>query len=479
MAVALLGPTVPAVTHAGVPLLDFTYPGGPGCEGTLQACINSVPSGSTIRIATNERIDPTSGLTIEKDLTLRPATGFDPVIGSGDPVTPRTIRVEDSGGVPVDVTIRDLRLEAARIDVRFFSHSGSRFTALANTVRHRAQGNNDQAIAVDVRVDDAVVVIEGNLLNTTGAPLRVLSLLSSNEDEARFRLIGNRISAPVRQDAYHGIDLDVRGSGEVRLDVLANTIRKAMGCNCGGSGALSLLVLDEPTVVANLVGNTIDRSEGSFSGIGIILDIRATGGVTTARIFNNVVSNGSGGAFWFPNATPRLKVEFGANAVYENRRDSRWGGYRPAQLPRTLAPGYVDGKAGDYRLTSASRLRDQGQVCSPGGTARIDAAGRFRVAGANVDIGAHEHAAPKAGKGVVRLGTDGPDTLVGTNGRDILCGFDGADILTGGPKPDVHVGGRGADQIRADDGTPGDLVIGGTGRDRCRFDPGDRVSGCP
>lgn len=483
LALGLAAPavTAPAVVRAGSPVMDFTYPGAAPCNGTLQACVNGVPSGATIRIATDDRVDldASAGLKIRKSLTLRPAPGFDPVIGSADPLTPRQIVIEDAAGTAVDVTLRDLRFDAAGIDVSFFSHPGNRFTAIGNTVSHRNEGNNDRAIAVDVRVDDTIVVIERNTLTTTGAPLRFLSMLPAPDDTATARLVGNRISAPVRDDAYHGIDLDIRAFGTVTLDVHGNTIRKAMGCNCGGSGALSLYVEGTPTATVNLVGNTIDRTQGFSSGIGMILDVVASGGMTTVNIHNNVISNGSGSPFWFPSLTPRLKVRFGHNAVHQNGEPSRWGGYRPASLPSTLAPGYVNAKTGDYRLTAGSQLRDRGEVCTSGGAVRTDAAGRFRVAGANVDIGAYEYGAPPRGTGVVRLGTSGPDTLDGTDGRDILCGFGGADVLSGGAMPDVHAGGPGDDRLRARDGAGGDLVMGGNGRDTCRSDPGDRVTGCP
>jgi Ca2+-binding RTX toxin-like protein len=109
--------------------------------------------------------------------------------------------------------------------------------------------------------------------------------------------------------------------------------------------------------------------------------------------------------------------------------------------------------------------------------------------------------------GVIRVGTDNPDTLRGTWGRDILLGRRGADHIYGFGRGDTIVGGGGSDHLyggKGDDhiygnaghdkiyGGPGgdflialdqvpgnDVIYGGPGRDRMTRDPHDVFYGVP
>jgi hypothetical protein len=74
--------------------------------------------------------------------------------------------------------------------------------------------------------------------------------------------------------------------------------------------------------------------------------------------------------------------------------------------------------------------------------------------------------APLAGtRGVMRTGTNYPDTLCGTRGADRLVAVGGGDSAWGYP---------GADDFRARNGLP-DEIYGGPGVDKGTFDPCDRV----
>ena len=72
---------------------------------------------------------------------------------------------------------------------------------------------------------------------------------------------------------------------------------------------------------------------------------------------------------------------------------------------------------------------------------------------------------------VIKIGTDGPDTIMGTKGSDTLIGKGGSDWIDGRGGKDVIRGGPGSDTpgsgpVGMLDGGPGaDVIWGGTGSD--------------
>jgi Ca2+-binding RTX toxin-like protein len=69
---------------------------------------------------------------------------------------------------------------------------------------------------------------------------------------------------------------------------------------------------------------------------------------------------------------------------------------------------------------------------------------------------------------VLRVGDNGPNTLVGTTGdnegQDTLFGLGGGDELVGRSAADQLVGGSGPDRLEGNDGN--DTLVGGGGQDR-------------
>jgi Ca2+-binding RTX toxin-like protein len=72
--------------------------------------------------------------------------------------------------------------------------------------------------------------------------------------------------------------------------------------------------------------------------------------------------------------------------------------------------------------------------------------------------------------GVIRVGTENPDTLHGTWGRDILLGRRGADHIYGFGRDDTIVGGGGSDYLYG--GTGNDDIYGNRGHDKLYGGPG-------
>lgn len=452
-----------------------TYPSA-ACSGTLQACIDGAPAGARIEIRRTTRID--EALAIGKDLTLTGAAGVTPLIGSADRTSPRVVAIEDGSGSRVRVTLAGLRLDGARVRVLLQSETGNRVTLRDLVVQHALASNGTSGVEIDVRRGDTIVTLQRSAIETTGAPVSVYAALPADA-RARIAIQANRIVAADVPNGYHGIGIELAAAGAPTVTVYGNTIRGAMGCDCGGSGSVAVSTSDTPAGRVQIVGNTIDRGRSS-AGSGIDVRTTATAGTTRIAIANNALTFNGGAAMELPALTDRLAIEVGVNNAFANVGDPDFGGYTPTAAQLSVSPDYAGGVGGDYRLRVTSGMIDAGETCVAGGFSRTDGAGRFRVAGPAVDIGAFELGATAAGSGIVRLGTDGPDRLRGTRGRDILCGFGGVDDIDPDAGSDVVDGGPANDRLTTRDFTY-DLVRGGTGRDTCIVDGGglDTRVACP
>ena len=237
----------------------------------------------------------------------------------------------------------------------------------------------------------------------------------------------------------------------------------------------------------NIVGNTIERSAGN--------GIQQRNGLTTGRlfldVFNNIFSHNDSSPISLNSGNPgTLVFRGGFNDFFANGNPNNFDGKPAGPGNLTLGPRFVNPTANDFRLRSDSPLINKGFTCSPGGIANPDAAGRHRLNGPTVDMGAFENGGA-AITGVVRLGTDGKDTLIGSGGRDVLCGYAAEDKLVGGPGHDYIDGGAGPDRITPGlgvdralggagddllcmrDNAGGDVANGGPGNDKAHTDAGD------
>jgi hypothetical protein len=473
-----------------------TYPGTAPCDTTLQACINGVSSGDTIRLETDAAID--EDLTIAKSLTLKAAPGFRPIIGGS--TTDRDVALADGGPASVGFSIRldGLRLVRAGVEIDFAEGTGHSAVIANSSIRNPSGGDG---IASNLRVGSAVT-IRNNTIRSNGYGIDAFVELGG-ADTAGVTIESNRISSPDPAGAGPGIALDMRGSNSFRASIFSNVIHRTAGCNCGGATAISVETLDSVDTDIDIAGNTIDRIRNDTAGIGI-----DNGGSGTMRssVFNNVITRIEGPAIEIaqpPSNT--LRVKNGYNSFFDNDDPPDLNGHPQGQSTISLNPRYRDAAAANYRLRNSSPLIDRGLTCSPGGFSRRDAAFKSRLAGETVDMGAYEKGARPVSRGSVFVGSNGPDAYAGSGGSDIFCGLGGADSLNalggsdigfggkgadelrGGPGGDSLVGGKGADdlfgqgerdRLRTRDGRGNDLANGGSGNDRCTVDPGDTRTSC-
>src|SRR5262245_20617660 len=93
----------------------LTWPGSPGCTGTLQACIDASGAGDTIEIATETPVDENLSLG-DHSLTLTAAAWQHPSLASG-----RSIDGTTSGSAgAVAVSISKLRIVDGSVRLTYF-----------------------------------------------------------------------------------------------------------------------------------------------------------------------------------------------------------------------------------------------------------------------------------------------------------------------------------------------------------------------
>lgn len=466
----------PGPVAAGGPA-HWTFPDcGLGSGTTLQQCVDNASPGDYIEIHTDT---PTGGATINKSLTIWPDTGFRPTVG------PLTVNITSG---TAELLFQDLTVNGA---VTVSLTGGTNHHVVIN--RLDVTETTLDAIHLGTFVPATFEVTDTSATNTgSEADVIEVEALQPAPGLVTARLIGNRFSGAGNAMAGVGIVVGVNNSGTIHADIYNNVVHDV--ARGGGNFGSSLWINAEnsTTTVANVVGNTFERSGGE----GMIVRTLLNGvGSLSVDAFDNIFSNAAQAAVRMQDTTPaRVTMRAGYNDFNANGRPNRLEGQSLGTNNKAVAPDYVDEPAGDLRLTSTSPLIDQGRVCTAGGLANLDAAAHGRLAGVSTDMGAYERGAGVP-TGIAVVGTDDADTMSGTDGADIICGLGGADVLhgnrggdyiDGGPGPDVLIGGHGQDRLFggsgddllcAHDGVSGnDELAGGSGDDSYSADSGDSKS---
>jgi hypothetical protein len=447
-----LGVASPA--HAGGSV-SKRYPGNAPCDTTLRRCIKRVPAGSTIRIAKNNPIE--EDFTIRKDLTLKNAKGFNPVLA----LTDQLLTVEKiQGRGSLDVTISGITFDDTGIEWDVESGKRHSFELRNSTVQ--GQQGVDLSFA-----KPGSAVIRNNTIETTAYLIEVDS--QAPNGLVTVDIGRNTITSPLRDNGNSGIEVDAEGRTLANLN--NNVIYQVAGCNCGGAAGIDFTTSGDGEGEVNIVHNTLDDIVSDSAGIQLRNDAPTTSSLT-ANIFNNIVTRAGDSGIELPNFSASTTIANGYNDFYDNGDPPDYGGYSAGPNTVSVDPLYVNTGGRNYRLSVGSPVRSVGLPCSPAGLTRTDIDGGLRVDNYFTSLGAYEITTAPAPAGVTLVGTDGPDSLTGGNGRDVLCGMDEVDILLGLGNNDVIFGGGGADEVRGgagDDFVLGeagqDLVYGGTGDD--------------
>lgn len=489
------------------------YPGAAPCNGTLQRCIDESPDRTRILIAKNVK----ENLKIRHSISLQPAPGSDPVIGSNSDQW--LLEVKNQGSQQLKAKLRRLEFRNVEIEVDLARGSGHRLV-IVGTSMDNPLGESNGVAGIDLEAErPGRISIRDNEIATKGTPIEVDA--NPEEGPLEVEITNNRITTSDNpagvepNDSNSGMELSVGGTARAELDVYSNLVYGVAGCNCGGASGIEIEGNAADGTV-NFIGNTVDDSQYSSQAMDVNDD---DPGSLTVNLFDNIFSNASDDVVDLPDADPGLTIAHDFNDIYDPGDPPDFNDYPPGPSTDQEDPLYVDAAGFDYRLQAASPQKQQGIICPPGGQSRLDLAGNDRVervvgVGAFVTPGAFGFA-PGPPTGLLLLGTDlaetleggaeddvicaygGDDTASGKGGDDAIAGGDGADTITDGSGDDYLYGEAGQDDItagagsdylsggddfdelEAHDGIEGnDYLDGGGGVDSCNPDPGDSFANC-
>jgi hypothetical protein len=449
------------------------YPGDAPCDAKLQRCIKKSPKGTKIAIARDGAIK--EELRIRKSVSLQPAGGFSPVIGSGS--EERDLTVDQTGSRKIKVTLRGIEFRNVEINVNLEEGGSGHQFVLEDSILANPLGTSNGVSGVDVSaLKPGRIAIMNNELATKGTPIDIEAEPESGElgvTIANNRVTTSDVPAGVdTNESASGIDVDVGGAGQADVDIYSNLVYGVAGCNCGGAAGVDIGG-DAANGTVNVVGNTIDDAQFASSG----LEVRDEDpGSLTVNVFDNIISNASQDVVDFPNADPGLTITHDYNDAYDPGDPPDYDGYPPGPHTDEQDPLYVDAAGGDYHLQPGSPQKQQGLVCPPGGQSATDLDGNDRVErvlgqGAFFTPGAFGFASSPP-EGSLFLGSDLADDPDGGAAGDVFCTYGGDDTVTGGGGDDVVFGGLGGDEIGGDAGNDylhgeagQDVIDGGTGSD--------------
>jgi hypothetical protein len=445
------------------------YPGAAPCDGTLQRCIDKSAPRTRILIAKNVKED----LEISTSVTLQPAPGADPAIGSNS--AQWELEVRTRGSQTLKAKLRRLEFRNVEIDVNLTGGSGHRILLQGSSIDNPL-GDSNGVSGIDVDAErSGRIRLRGNEIATKGDAIDVTA--APEVGPLEMEIANNRITTSDNpagvdpNDSHGGMNLEIGGTARAEVDVYSNLVYGVAGCNCGGASSVEIEGNAADGIV-NFIGNTVDDSQYSSEG----LDVNDEDpGSLTLNLFNNLVSNASDDVIELPDDDPGLTILHDHNDFYDPGDPPDFGDYPPGPHTDQEDPLYVDAAGADYRLQSVSPQAAQGIVCPPGGQSAMDLAGNDRVErlpgmGAFVTPGAFGFA-PGPPEGLFLLGTDEAETLDGGGGSDVICAYGGDDTANGKGGDDVIAGGDGADVIT--DGSGDDYLYGEAGQDDITAGAGD------
>lgn len=396
------------------------WPGGPPCDGTLQACIDAVAAGETIEIATSSPIAESP--SFQKSLTLRGVFTNDsyPSFAPGQSLFASMPETGDQR-----IAIENLVLEGGSIGVAHTTTGSGEIALTGNTVTtggweairiYTGSGGPPRGpLTVDIahnRVDMSAgsgerhgILFDLSLATQVGVSLRGNDLRMTGNDQGAVIFLANAdgtMTAAVVGNVVWGSGFDtgifVYQSGDMgSIDAtIANNVvtgatigegRTGVGIalNGGGSGSLAF----------EAVNNTSAGNE-----VGLFVTGRPDlGGTVTGLVANNAFTDdsvygfGIEGSLWGTVAN-RHNLDAGNGVSGEGPT------YDPGPGTVTTVPAGLEA-LNFYRPVPASPVRDAGD--SSAVPVAVDFDDEARIQGAAVDIGAYELPVPEPGAGAATL----------------------------------------------------------------------------
>lgn len=273
----LLAAAVPTAADAAT----LTWPGDPGCTGTLQACVDAAVDGDRIEIATDTPI--TEGIAMHaRSLTLTAADGFKPeFLGVG-------IIANDSGGSgDIDVRLSRLRFTNGYVTATYASAGTATFDfrELVLTRAPGATGNGITVIAYDGTVEAMLYDnrVRGQPLSLNGALVELSAQGGTLDASAYYNHVASSSTAGV--DGA-GIFVNVAGGGSGTVKLHANQVRGSFA-RAGIFVSEGLFSSTPSTFDVRLYSNVVVGNGIDFdTGIGLT----PKDGTIDAQVINNTVT---------------------------------------------------------------------------------------------------------------------------------------------------------------------------------------------
>lgn len=343
----LLATSLSATAHAAT----HTWPGDPGCTGTLQACVDAATDGDRIEIATDTPITDSLALHARR-LTLTAADGFRPAfLGVG-------IVANDSGGSG-DITVSLSRLQFINGHVTAtYAGDGTAtfdFRELVLTRAPGATGNGIRVVAYGGTVDAMLYDnrISGQPLSLNSGLLELSAQGGTLEASAYYNHVASTSSGNA---SGSGIFVDVaQGSGGT-VKLHANEVRGSFS-RAGIFVSEGLFSSTPSTFDARLYSNVVVGNDpGQDTGI----SLTPNNGTIDAQVVNNTVTrtrNALAVTNWNDAVTPVVdgvvwnNVLKGERAMFVNPAmaatvDNDYNVFAGATVNFTPGPNTIAGPAG-------------------------------------------------------------------------------------------------------------------------------------
>lgn len=436
---ALFAPLVlAAVEPARAATLIWPVVIGPGCNGSLQECINGATAGDTVRIVNDDLLTPDGYTAIDeeieifKSLTLEAAPGVDAVFAPG-----RMLLVESPNTGAMVVTLRRLTLQGDLVRVNHFSSAPGTYTL--DRIRVDELPITNCAIDLNDRgTGSASFVVGDSTLRFTQPLLDPPSAICARGDRDAWQLSLFRNYIESRVGALEaGILVDSGNSGNITISGNQLIVH-------GAAHGIELRQRDgAPASLVSIHDNLVtgQSSRGSRHAIGV----RPVN--TDLRVVNNTLArNGDGLRVFYRDGDTSIGRIANNVFAFNGVALEIDAGYTTFTRDQNLGFGNgVDGIAvgegtvgvdpqfvgmHDFRLRATSPARDNGNnadVPTVLGVA-FDADGERRIANGIVDIGAFEWIGDQSVRHVATAtNISGNNTLL--QGLDSLGSFENV-ILT-------------------------------------------------
>jgi hypothetical protein len=376
------------------------FPGGAPCNTTVQACIDGAAPGDVVELATTTPIAET--LQVTKSLTLRPASGFTPVIAdlhaivllnpahAANTIDVEGLRLTRGFVSALQLSEREFDVKVSGLEIDDTFNGNTAIDVDAGTAQgplgpigFEVSGNEitippeeDREIAGIVVFGGPATAVHGVVRDNTihdffGGEQGAIEVANA-QSALDVDVVANRISGTNFND---GVIFDQFDEGQARVRMVDNLVTGQVSV----AGAPAAFVADVTSGSADvaIVNNTAANSDA-----GILVGGRADLGATLSGVVaNNIVAHMTQSGIGIEGG---FDVENESNLVFDTVLDV----FNPGPGTLHADPRFVGG--GDFHLNPFSPAIDAGNAGRVPAGITTDLDGLPRVVGRGIDLGAFE-----------------------------------------------------------------------------------------